>query len=77
MRFALLLMAVLQLLGTTAAASPIEPEAGSSAPLASVGEMVGDAEVVELINHPEFHRILVRLPDSRTLTIELVATDVP
>lgn len=77
MRFALLLMAVLQLLGTTAAASPIEPEAGSTASLASVGEMVGGAEVVELVDHPEFHRVLVRLPDSRTLTIELVATDVP
>lgn len=49
----------------------------ASAPLARTGETIGGAEVVELVDHPEYHRIIVRLDDGTDLTVELVATDTP
>lgn len=45
--------------------------------LAHVGETIGTATVVDLVDHPEFHRILVDLEDGRTLTIEVVVTEEP
>jgi len=49
----------------------------AAAPLAQIGENIHGSTVVELIDHPEFHRIIVQLEDQTTLTIELVATDTP
>ena len=51
--------------------------AAHAAPLAKVGETIGGVPVTDLLDHPEFHRIQVRLDDGRTLTIEVVATDTP
>ena len=49
--------------------------AQAAAPLAQLGESVAGATVIDLIDHPEFHRIVVRLPDAQELTVEVVATD--
>ena len=33
------------------------------------------ATVIDLVDHPEFHRIIVQAPDKTELTVEVVATD--
>ena len=52
-----------------------EPHA--AAPLASEGEVIGGVPVVRLVDHPEFHRIVVQLHHDTELTIEVVAAPTP
>ncbi|NOY24702.1 MAG: hypothetical protein GXP62_02420 [Oligoflexia bacterium] len=50
------------------AAEPVDVEVGR---LASLGEMLGDAPVTRIQQHPEFERITVRLPSGVALPLEV------
>ena len=47
----------------------------SAQPLAAVGERIAGLSVVDVLEHPEFERIHVVLPDGRILALEVTATE--
>ncbi len=55
----------------------VHPALARSSTLGHTGETIGGAVVLEVIEHPEFQQLRVRLPDERTLTIEATATPEP
>ena len=70
------LLGALFLGASVGVAAPAPPRAVAAGLVCAQGEVVGEARVEEVLQHAEFERCMLRLPDGALLTVEVVGGEV-